>query len=89
VGVKMIATIIKIEKKRSRYGGYFFYCFFKGTDGKAYYTCLYERMRNFKRWSKVMDVGVTLSNLRLVKGKKDNLIDADSRFKLVKEQEQC
>lgn len=82
----MIATIIKIEKKRSRYGGFFYYCFMKTASGKAVYTCLYERMRNFKRWAKVMDPGITLSNLHLAKGKKDNLIDADSKFRVVKEQ---
>jgi len=83
----MILTIIKIEKKPSRYGSHFFYCFFKSIDGrKSYYTCLYPKMRNFSRWSKVMDVGTTLSNLHLVKGK-DKLVDADSKFRIVKEQE--
>ncbi len=80
----MIATIIKIQKKRSRYGGYFFYAFMKGEDGKSYYTCLYQKMRNFSRWKKVLDIGTTLSNLRLVKGN-PKLVDADSRFKIVEE----
>lgn len=81
----MIATIIKIQKKQSRYGGYFYYCFFKDVSGQqTYYTCLFPKMRNFARWKKVMDVGTTLSNLTLVKGK-DKLIDADSRFVKVEE----
>jgi len=81
----MIATIIKIQKKRSRYGGFFFYVFFKSVDNKkSYYSCLYPKMRNFLRWKKVMDVNTTLSNLRLVKGK-DKLIDADSKFVKVEE----
>lgn len=80
----MIAEIIKIQKKKSMYGGYFYYAFLKGVDGKSYYTCLYPKMRNFARWKKVLDVGTTLSNLKLVKGK-DKLIDADSRFEIVEE----
>jgi hypothetical protein len=80
----MTATIIKIQKKSSRYGGHFFYAFFKGLDGQSYYTCLYPKMRNFTRWKKVLDVGVTLTNLRKVKGK-EKLLDADSRFKIVEE----
>jgi len=81
----MICVITKIEKKASRYGGHFFYCFFRSIDGRnTYYSCLFPKMRNFKRWSKVMDIGTTLSNLKLVKGK-DKLIDADSNFKIVEQ----
>lgn len=80
----MIATLIKLQKKRSRYGGYFYYAFFKGEDGKSYYTCLYPKMRNFKRWNKVLDIGKVFTNLKLVKGK-EKLIDADSKFKIVEE----
>ena len=83
----MIATVIKIQKKKSRYGGFFYYCFFKSVDNqKSYYTCLYPKMRNFARWKKVMDIGTTLSNLKLVKGK-DKLVDADSKFQVVEEKD--
>ena len=83
----MIATIIKIQKKKSQYGGYFYYVFFKGADSNtSYYTCVYERMKNFRRWKDVLDVGTVLSNLHLVKkGNNKKLIDADSRFKIVEE----
>jgi len=81
----MIATITKIQKKRSRYGGYFFYVFFTSADNKkSYYSCLYPKMRNFARWKKIMDIGTTLTNLKLVKGK-DKLVDADSKFVVVEE----
>ena len=75
----MIATIIKIQKRKSRYGGYFYYAFFKDDKGKSFYTCLYPKMRNFSRWNKILKVGVTLAGLHTVKGKA-KLIDADSRF---------
>ena len=78
----MTAEIIKIQKKKSRYGGYFYYVFFKSLTGKSYYSCVYERMRNFARWKKILDVGVVLSGLRL-SNTKPNLIDADSRFSKV------
>ena len=78
----MKAKLTKIDKKPSRYGGYFYYAFFSDDKGKSYYTCLYPKMRNFTRWSQVLKEGIILSNLRLVRGK-NNLIDADSRFKVV------
>lgn len=80
----MIATIIKIETKPSRYGGKMKVVFFKGNDGNSYYTYVYERMRNYKRWKKVLKEGVVLKNLNKLKSNK-NIIDADSRFKLVEE----
>jgi len=78
----MIAEITKIKKKPSRYGGYFYYVFFKSNKGKSYYSCLYPKMRNFIRWRKVLKVGTLLKNLHLVRGHK-NIIDADSKFKVI------
>ncbi len=78
----MIATLLKIKKTPSRYGGYFYYAFFKGNDSKAYYTCLYPKMRNYIRWGKVLKEGTVFKNLKIKKG---NLIDADSKFIIVKE----
>jgi hypothetical protein len=68
---------MKIDEKPSRYGGRFFYVFFKGEDGKQYYTCLYPKCRNFPRWKKVMKEGIILENLN-IKDAKTRLIDADS-----------
>lgn len=78
----MIAKLIKIKRKPSKYGGYFYYAFFKekNTD-KSYYTCLYPKMRNFTRWKKVMREGVVLKGLKILKNR---LIDADSKFSIVK-----
>lgn len=82
----MIAKLIRVEKRPSRYGGFFHYAFFKGINGKSYYTCLFPRMRNYSRWKKVMIVGLTFKGLRLLKkGNKKNLIDADSRFSIIEE----
>ena len=78
----MTAEIIKLQKKKSRYGGFFYYVFFKSLTGKSYYTCVYEKMRNYSRWKKILDVGVTLTGLKL-SSKKPNLIDADSRFEKI------
>ena len=76
----MIAKIVKIEKKSSRYGGHFFYAFFKTDSGKSFYTCLYPKMRNFKKWQPLMKKGVVLKGLEVLKGK---LINADSPIKEV------
>lgn len=70
----MIAEITKIDKRKSKLGGYFVYVFFKGKDGKSYKTCLYPQYRNFTRW-KGLKTGDVLKNINI---KKDNLIDADS-----------
>jgi len=83
----MIATITKIQKKKSRYGGFFYYVFFTTPDRKkSLYSCLYPKLRNWSRWKHVMNVGATLTNLKLVKGK-DKLIDADSKFILIEEKD--
>ena len=79
----MIATLTKLEKRPSRYGGHFYYAFFKTSNGKSVYTCLYPKLRNWNRWKKVLKNGTVFSNLKLVKGKK-NLINADSKFKVIK-----
>ena len=80
----MILTIMSLKKKPSKYGGIFYYVFFKSQNGESYYSCIFPKMRNYQRWKKVLKEGVTLKDLKLVKGKK-NLIDADSRFKTLTE----
>lgn len=77
------ATIIKIERKisKSRYGGHYYLVCFKDDNGRSYFTYVYPKMRNFARWSKAMREGTTLKNLTLKSGR---LIDADSRFLVVK-----
>jgi len=80
----MTCEIIKIQKKKSRYGKYYFLCCFKDLEGNSFITYIYESMRNYSRWKKVLNVGTTLSGLNLLKGRK-NIIDADSRFSIVKE----
>ena len=80
----MICEIIKISKKRSKYGGYFYLVCFKSDTGKSYITYVYEKMRNYHRWSKVLNKGVVLAGLKLVRGKR-NIVDADSRFTVIKE----
>ncbi len=80
----MTATIIKISRRPSRYGGHFFLVCFKGLNGQSYISYIYPKLRNYSRWKKVLDTGVMLSGLHCVKGKK-NLIDADSRFQIVED----
>jgi len=82
----MKATLTKISKKASQYGGYFYYAYFKTDEGDSYYTCLSPKKRNFQRWKKILRnrkyQGIHLSGLKIKKG---NLIDADSNFKVVEE----
>ena len=78
----MTAEIIKISKKRSKFGGWVYLVCFKSLSGGSYISYISPKFRNFTRWKKVLDTGTTLSNLKLVKGNK-KLIDADSRFSIV------
>jgi len=71
----MKATLVKIQKKPSRYGGYFFYVFFKTKSGKSYYSCIYPKMRNYKVWKAYLREGIVLSGLHIKSGR---LVDADS-----------
>lgn len=75
----MTCEIIKIKKQRSRYGGDLYLVCFKSLSGGSYITYLSPKFRNFSRWKKVLDIGITLTGLKLSK-KRPNLIDADSRF---------
>ncbi len=78
----MTATILKIKKTKSRYGGDLYLVCFKSLSGGSYISYLSPKFRNFSRWKKVLDVGVNLTGLKLSnKGK--NLLDADSKFKKI------
>lgn len=78
----MKAKITKVQKNKSKFGGDFFYVFFKDEAGKSYKTCLYPKYHNFARWDKIVKECVAarelpevwLDNL-LAAG---NLVNADS-----------
>lgn len=76
----MIAKITKIDKRPSRYGGFFFYVLFKSEKGGSYYTYIYPKMRNYANWKSYMKKGIKLKNLRVKKGR---LINADSKIEEV------
>lgn len=81
----MRAKIIKVVEKDSRYGGCFYYIFFKGEDGKNYKSCVYPQCGNYKRWAEIIQrylkepAEIWLRGL-VLKGEK--LIDADSLFEV-------
>jgi hypothetical protein len=72
----MKATLIKTQEQVSKYGGKFYYAFFKNEQGKGYRSCLYPNCRNFVNWKQFIGKeNVWLDNLNT----KGNLIDADSK----------
>ena len=78
---KLLVTGIKENK--SKYGGKFYYVYFKEYDsGKSYKTCLSPSYRNYKNWSSLInnfkDNTVEVENVRA----NGNLIDADSMSKI-------
>lgn len=75
----MIAKAIKLVKNPSKFGGYFYYIFFKDENGKSYKTCVGSTFRNFRNWQEIVveleDNELWLNGLQV---KADGLIDADS-----------
>jgi len=79
----MNATILKIDKRKARDGGNFWYIFFKSFEGRSYRTCVYEKYRNFSNWYDIIKgnkIGLMLTGL--IAG--DKIVDADSDFKILK-----
>jgi len=82
----MKAKITKIDEKPSKFGGLFYFIFFKLEDGHSAKTCIYPNYGNARRW--LPEIGkwkaalkegreVWLDGLML----RGNLVDADSQFK--------
>ena len=81
-----ILKIMNIEKQPSKYGGYFYYIYFKSEEtGKSYKTCVAENYRNYKNWKSIIETfdrskRTLIENVRI----NNNLIDADSKPIVVK-----
>lgn len=76
----MKAQITSFKSQKSKYGDTFFYVFFKDQNGKSFRSCIYENMRNFAKWKRILKPGMVLDNLSL---KSKGLIDADSQFQII------
>ena len=71
----MKATLLKTQETTSKFGGKFYYAFFKDALGKSYRSCLYPNYGNFARWrSFIGKQGIILDGL-IAKG---TMVDADS-----------
>lgn len=90
-GFSMKLKIMKIVKKPSKFGGDFYYIYFKDTaeGGKSYKTCVSSTFRNFGHWRSIVerfkpdgDCDYFVNNARL-KGSKGNTIDADNAPSLI------
>jgi len=79
----MKAMLLKSERRASKYGGHFFYLFFKGEDGKSYRSCVTPACRNFAQWKLFLGRENVWVEGLMVKSK--NMIDADSVPKLCRE----
>lgn len=83
------AQLVKTQKTPSKYGGDFFYLFFKGEDGKSYRSCVVSTYRNWKNWRDIVenfseDSPIWLDGLSL----KNGMVDADSNPRIIKDYEQ-
>lgn len=73
----MKATLIRTTEHPSKYGGKFYYVFFKDTKGRSYRSCIVPTNRNFEQWKEFIGKEfVELDGLKKRRGKKDE-IDAD------------
>ena len=71
----MKLQITSFKNTPSKYGGFFYYVFFKDEAGKNYKSCIYPNCRNFNKWRSVLKRGAILNNLISA-----GLVDADSNF---------
>jgi len=81
----MKARVMKITENYSKYGGKFFYIFFKSETGESYRSCLFPLCHNFKHWKPIIDrkdEGLWLDHLLVKDGR---LIDADSVPVIIKD----
>ena len=76
----MIAKLIKLAETPSKFGGSFYYAFFKDEHGDSYKSCITKQCRNYSKWSEIIsnfneEQGVWLNGLTV---KEKGLVDADS-----------
>jgi hypothetical protein len=82
----MIATIIKVTEKDSKYntkGMYYDVLFRTEATGGYYRSCIFPDCNNFNRWKGKLIVGNTFSNLNMIDIKGKPFIDADSNPVLI------
>jgi len=78
----MKAMVMGRKVNTSKYGGKFYYVFFKDNEGKSYRTCIHDKCRNFNKWKSVVESNSNpiLDNLNVIK---ETLVDADSNFTII------
>jgi hypothetical protein len=71
----MKAILLKTQKNPSKFGGAFYYFFFKDEFGKSRRSCISPDMNNFSRWEPFIGrENVPLDGLNLI----GELVNADS-----------
>ena len=84
----MTLRINNIVKQPSKYGGYFYYIYFKCIeDGRSFKTCVAESYRNYKNWKEIIETfdktkKTMINNVRI----KNNLVDADSKPMIIEQE---
>lgn len=77
------ASITGIDRRPSKFGGDFYYIYFKDVEsGKSLRTCVYPNYRNYRNWANIIkqyeddkSQQITLTNLIVRNG---TMVDADS-----------
>lgn len=80
----MKAILTRIEEKQSKHGGVCYLLLFRDLNGNTYKSWIYKSCNNFKNWEYIIEnrkLNSLLDNLRI---KESNLIDGDSRPKIIK-----
>ena len=83
----MRATLLKITKHPSKWGGDFYYLFFKTEDGVSCKSCVTPNCRNYNRWASIIKNfdeadPIVLDNLVLMS---NGMVNADSFPRIVGE----
>jgi len=83
----MVAKILKVEQKKSKYGDFFHYVFFKEEEtGKSFRTCIYQNMGNARHWDGLMEPGNVLGGLRTINRNGSRIVDADCIPQLIRKE---
>jgi hypothetical protein len=82
----MKMTVLKIEQRKSKFGGNFWYVFLKADSGQSFRTCIYPNFGNYRRcgWDKVIASGPgTILDYDKLPINQKGLWDADKAFKII------
>ena len=82
----MKMTVLRIDQRKSSFGGNFWYVFMKSDTGQSFRTCIYEKYGNYRRcgWDRVITQGIgAVLDFGAISVNRKGLWDADIAFRML------